>query len=370
MIKVMPTAFLVQGLAYGDEGKGQTVDYVVRTRSCKTVVRFCGGPQCGHNVVTPEGRHHTFSQFGSGSFVPGVRTHLSRFMLVNPLNMMFEATDLSADIWERTTVDAKCVIVTPFHRAVNRILRHGRHDTCGMGVGQARYDHLTEGNKVLFAGDLRDKQATKEKLGFLQNLARHRVSKRGLIAKMICPDEFAEIYDPGAVDMYAEEYAKWPAKVIDKFKLDPKENVVFEGAQGVLLDEVHGDVGYNTWTCTTFDNALTLLEENKWAGRVKKIGVIRTYLTRHGDGPFRTEDPALNFKEPHNCDCGFPGKFRIGHFDLRLILHSIRLCGGVDGIALNHCDYAGSLKPLDDEIRKQVIILGHGPTANDREWIL
>ena len=87
---------LVSGLGFGDEGKGSIVDYLVRTKGAEVVVRFNGGAQAGHNVVTPEGLHHTFSQFGSGTFVPGVKTHLSRFMILNPLGMIREEEHLQA----------------------------------------------------------------------------------------------------------------------------------------------------------------------------------------------------------------------------------------------------------------------------------
>jgi adenylosuccinate synthase len=72
---------IVVGLAFGDCGKGSLVDYLTRSIGARTVVRFNGGPQAGHNVVTPAGRHHTFSQFGSGTLA-GARTLLSRFMLI------------------------------------------------------------------------------------------------------------------------------------------------------------------------------------------------------------------------------------------------------------------------------------------------
>ena len=75
-------AVLVVDLAFGDCGKGTVVDYLTRRYDAGVVVRFNGGPQAGHNVVTSDERHHTFSQFGSGTFVAGVRTVLSRFVLI------------------------------------------------------------------------------------------------------------------------------------------------------------------------------------------------------------------------------------------------------------------------------------------------
>src|SRR4051812_34821195 len=65
-------AIVVADLGYGDAGKGSTVDYLARATAAHTVIRYNGGAQAAHNVVTPGGLHHTFSQFGSATFVPGV----------------------------------------------------------------------------------------------------------------------------------------------------------------------------------------------------------------------------------------------------------------------------------------------------------
>ena len=78
-------------LAYGDSGKGTIIDFLARRTGAHTVVRFNGGPQAGHNVVTPEGRHHTFAQFGSADLIPAVKTLLSQHMLIEPYAMFNEA---------------------------------------------------------------------------------------------------------------------------------------------------------------------------------------------------------------------------------------------------------------------------------------
>lgn len=90
-------AFLVAGLGFGDCGKGSIVDALVRAYNSDLVVRYNGGAQCGHNVVTKYGQHHTFAQFGSGTFVEGCRTYLSRFVLINPVSMMNEEKALRRD---------------------------------------------------------------------------------------------------------------------------------------------------------------------------------------------------------------------------------------------------------------------------------
>ena len=112
--------------------------------------------------------------------------------------------------------------------------------------------------------------------------------------------------------------------------------VVFEGAQGVLLDEWRGFHPYTTWSTCTFDNALDLLSE--WGGQAVRLGVIRSYLTRHGAGPFPTEDGDLKLSEPHNAWGPWQEKFRWGWLDLPLLRYAVEACGGVDGLAVTHLD--------------------------------
>jgi adenylosuccinate synthase len=119
--------------------------------------------------------------------------------------------------------------------------------------------------------------------------------------------------------------------------------VVLEGAQGVLLDEWRGFHPYTTWSTTTFANAETLLAE---AGETAiRLGVVRCYLTRHGPGPFVTEDPTLEFPEPHNRRGTWQGAFRIGHPDAVALRYAVEVAGGVDGVALTHLD-AAARRPL------------------------
>src|ERR1700733_7329276 len=89
-------AIFIADLGFGDAGKGTITDFLTRQQKAHTIIRYNGGPQAAHNVVTPGGRHHTFAQFGSGMFLPWTKTFLSRFMLINPLNMLKEARHLSS----------------------------------------------------------------------------------------------------------------------------------------------------------------------------------------------------------------------------------------------------------------------------------
>ena len=142
---------IVVDLGYGDAGKGTVVDWLCSRqdgRPVHAVVRFNGGAQAAHNVITRDGRCHAFAQFGAGTFTPGVRTHLSRFVLIDPLALAAEAAHLAslglADALDLLTVDRDALLTTPYHQAANRareIARgNDRHGSCGMGIGEtARY---------------------------------------------------------------------------------------------------------------------------------------------------------------------------------------------------------------------------------------
>lgn len=402
----MKQAYLIAGLGYGDEGKGATVDYLAREKNAKLVVRYNGGPQAQHNVVTPEGVHHTFAQFGSGSLVPGTQTHLSKFMLVDPISMLTEAQALKKlgikNIWHLATVNVKAVIVTPFQKALNRIqqLVDGKFNSCGMGVGIARGDHLEHGEQVLFAGDLYDEKKTKDKLRFLQHICRQRMFQLTLVhtAKVMNSQEWKSLLDMDErfVDWCWDRYHRWMGLVslVPEFYLEMLsrdiDTVVFEGAQGVLLDEKYGEADYNTWTDTTFNNAMALLKEAEWNGSVVKLGVMRPYMTRHGDGPLPTEHAVLTKQilEKHNGFGQFQGPFRCGYMDFEKIGYALGACDGVDGLVINHLDHLGtdaakewmgrdnlkwavekSVENFEEVLGVPVVITGEGPTATDRKMV-
>jgi adenylosuccinate synthase len=119
--------------------------------------------------------------------------------------------------------------------------------------------------------------------------------------------------------------------------LQGAKGIVYEGAQGVLLDQDYGFHPHTTWSKTTAVNALELAREN---GLIipSKIGVTRTYLTRHGEGPFPSELYDMPYPELHNGDDGAPGQFRKGMLDGSLLTYAIKCNGGIDYLAVNHVD--------------------------------
>lgn len=141
------------------------------------------------------------------------------------------------------------------------------------------------------------------------------------------------------VDMYAEFGAVVDIADPDALgALGAGGRLVFEGAQGVLLDEWRGFHPHTTWSTVEPSNARAMIDE---LGRDSYVlGVTRTYMTRHGAGPFPTEDPELAkvLPELHNGTGEYQGGFRTGHFDELLLHYAIEVSGGVDGLALTYLD--------------------------------
>jgi adenylosuccinate synthase len=313
----------VVDLGYGDAGKGTVVDAICASEPVTAVIRFNGGAQAAHNVVTTGGRHHTFAQFGSGT-LRGVPTHLSRFMVVDPLALAAEGAPLGRP-FELLTVDEEALLATPWHRAANlvRERRRGgqRHGSCGMGVGQTMEYALSHASAPR-VGDVRSPGVLRRRLVAVRD---DLTAAYGELAGPVVDD---------VVDAFVE-FGR-AVSIVDGDHLGRLLGAgpcVFEGAQGVLLDEWRGWDPYTTWSTTTFDNVSALCGPIGFA----RLGVVRSYTTRHGAGPLVTEAP-LNLPEAHNGSGEWQGAFRVGHFDAVAHRYAVEVAGGVDALAVTHLD--------------------------------
>lgn len=335
----MRKALVVADLGFGDAGKGTLTDYLVRRSGAGLVVRYNGGAQAGHTVLTHEGRRHTFAQIGAGAFVPGVRTHLSKYMVVHPTGLLVEARALAAqgvdDPLQYLSIDPNARIITPFQQAACRLreIERGaaRHGSCGIGVGECVQDFLEHPADGIRAHELGDPLSLRRKLQSQQ--ARKYQQLRALRRE----PEFEPLESADAGERWIEACQELAGQIRMTPDYLPNDGtVVFEGAQGVLLDEWRGFHPYTTWSTCTFDNAIELLKG--WDDSPTRIGVVRAYATRHGAGPFPTEDPTLDLPEPYNPTGPWQGAFRVGHFDAVLTRYAIAACGGIDALALTHLD--------------------------------
>lgn len=379
----MRSCLLIAGLGFGDEGKGSHTDWAARFYGASLVVRYNGGPQNSHTVTLPDGRYHTFRQFGSATFVPDVRTHLSEYVLVNPIAMMIEEKKLSElgvkDAFARLTIHSEAVVITPYQRSLNMLTEiangSAAHGSCGHGLGVARQDSINHPGAVLRASHIRDKDETATRLKFIEEIhsdgARHlheKIKGSPLTTPddLVLAEEAMQWFDGGhSREFLWHQYEKFPTHAIlpdahwnlSNILLAKDEVVIFEGSQGALLDEDNKEFyPHVTWTNTTYRNALQMINSaTEIAGRSKpkvtRIGCLRPYATRHGAGPLPREDSILTdymrarantIHTEHNKTNRFQGSLRYGFLDLALVkraIYSMSAWGGVDQIAMSCMDH-------------------------------
>ena len=355
---MMAGVTLVAGLGFGDESKGSVVDFLARRRAAKLVVRYNGGAQAAHNVLAPDGRHHCFAQWGSGTLA-GARTLLSRFMMVNPIFAASEARHLQsvgvADPWALLHVERDALVTTPFHVAANRLQEiarrkggaHGVHGSCGMGIGETMRDFVDKREDCIFARDLTDPKTLERKLSSVRERKLAEIAELDLFWPEDAIDvEFSVLRDRAAVGDIIAAYEDFAARsnIVDETLLARElaggGHVVFEGAQGVLLDEWWGFHPHTTWSTCTFENADKLLCACDFSGRKERLGILRSYHTRHGAGPFPTggaEWAALS-SDDHNTRTPWQETFRSGPFDMVLARYALDVAGGCDALAITHLD--------------------------------
>ena len=327
----MDKNFIVVGCAAGDEAKGATVDFLTQKFNSTLTCRFNGGSNAAHNVVTENNLHHTFANFGSGT-LRGAKTLYLPKVLVNPHSIVAEWEVLKSkgfDTLKDLYIHEDCMIVTPLHVKSNR--RKSRNDeTCGMGIGETM--RAAEGGFKIQVKDIQNFVRYKNKVldinDFLSPFA---------LRESFNSEELYEFYKAffNLVNIVNTEQA---AKLIN-------ENVtVFEGSQGILLDEYFGFNPYTTWSTTTSQNADEFLKEIGCKKEVERIGCFRSYSTRHGLGPMPSETDLVNYPELHNKSDGeFQGKFKQGFFDGVLAQYAIDVQESIgapfNGFSLSHLDF-------------------------------
>jgi len=328
----MRLARVVIGANFGDEGKGLITDYFA-SEGDSLVVRFNGGAQAGHTVVTSEGNRHVFGHFGSGTLV-GAATFLSRFFIVNPILFAIEYQKLrDMNVEPILYVDEKCRVTTPFDMILNQIVEEhrgdGRHGSCGIGIHETVERHNTI---PIFVSDLSNLPSMRRFLKVVRDsYVPNRLAKLGV--KEI-PERYKQfLLDDSFIETYLSDVKLFLQVIAGSFNpillACPSENIIFEGAQGLLLDADHKFFPYVTCSKTGLHNPILLSSEFG----IKEMAVTyvtRCYVTRHGPGPFPNE-VSLNyiltfypeFKELTNVSNKYQGDLRLGFLDSDLLSNTI-----------------------------------------------
>ena len=371
------TSYCIVGLGYGDEGKGAVVDALCAKNNVACVVKYSGGHQAGHRVVVGD-KDHVFSQYGAGSLA-GAGTILGPEFIIEPMAMRKERNALDA-LGGNTTIHIHpdCPVTTRYHRAFNRLteslLNHG---SCGVGVGATRWtDNLGIG--VTYADLSERKCLLEKKLRRLRSFllaeatqaigevnSDHITSTMGTYIReqML---KFEAEFDSSLSDV-ADELCFCPGEIFQRFRYS-RNSVVFEGSQGVLLDEWYGDHPHTTWSTVTTRNAIEFAKE--WViSPLKVVGVMRSYLTRHGAGGLGDEryryvsdvtDPGKS--DFNNKANKWQGRMRHISWDSGTLDRSISIAKP-HLLAVNHLDCVefGDVPHVD----LPVIVEGYGVSRDD-----
>lgn len=324
------SASVVIGANFGDEGKGLVTDYLA-AQGADVVVRFNGGAQAGHTVCTPQGQRHVFSHFGSGTFC-GVPTFLSAFFVCNPLLYRRERQSLlAAGVPQTLWVDGASPVTTPYDMLINHtaemVRGAGRHGSCGVGFGET-LQRDAEARFRLRVADLADAAILADRLqGIRKDYVPQRLAALGLAEHL--PECAPLLGSDTLLEHFISDCAYFMAGVslCDAAHWQQLPNIVFEGAQGLLLDQQRGYFPHVTRSHTGLRNVLRLAADAGLSD-LRAIYASRVYLTRHGAGPMPNEIPGLPFPgvvDATNIHNSYQGGLRFGLLDLDLLAGSLQV---------------------------------------------
>ncbi len=336
---------IVVGSQWGDEGKGKIVDWL--SSKADLVVRFQGGHNAGHTLVIDK-KTYKLSLLPSG-VVRGIRSIIGNGVVIDIVALLEEIKKIRSQgvtIDQHVlTISENATLILPFHKELDlareQSLSGTKIGTTGRGIGPAYEDRV--GRRAIRVCDLYNNKILNERIK--NALLHHNLLRRGLGMKDVDDEQLisellklAKIIKPFVSNIWKE---------LDQSIKDNKR-ILFEGAQGVMLDIDHGTYPYVTSSNTVSSQASI----GTGVGSIKScytLGITKAYVTRVGEGPFPTEE---------NNDIGerlgtignefgtvTGRKRRVGWFDAVLLKQSV-IISGIEGIALTKLDILDSFEKL------------------------
>ncbi len=336
----------IVGAQWGDEGKGKIVDWL--SYRADVVVRFQGGHNAGHTLVI-DGVTYKLNLLPSGVVRPGKLSIIGNGVVVDPWHLLKEIAALQekgVSISPETLIVAEnCPVILPVHGAVDRAREAAKGankiGTTGRGIGPAYEDKIAR--RAIRLCDLAEPDILRAKLDSL--LAHHNALLKGLGAEAF--DSQALYAELMAIAPHIQPYIGIVWARLDAARKAGKR-ILFEGAQGTLLDVDHGTYPFVTSSNTVAATAAIGSGVGaKTVGRV--VGICKAYTTRVGAGPFPTEeagDIGETLGQRGNEFGTTTGrKRRCGWFDAVAVRQAVKT-GGIDGIALTKLDILDIFKEL------------------------
>lgn len=332
----MIKAYTVVGSGWGDEGKGNVTDILCSRNPSNTInVRINGGAQASHTVVT-DGKRHAFSHFGSGTFA-GSPTYLSKEFIVNLFSFDMELCKLAEEfaINPVVCVNPECRVTTFWDMNINQMIEtmraENRHGSCGFGINETVHRSKYDDYKITVM-DLFSEDKLRKKLEQIQNIyVPMRLKNKYNLHLEDLPEKYVKDFqNSDTIDMTIKMAKNFTQNVtvMDDSILSRFEIAVFEGAQGLLLDQGFEKFWPNVTTSNTgVKNMVDILKAIKFDGEVEVYNVSRCYATRHGRGKFPTETngkPYKNIVDLTNMPNEFQEHLRFGILDLDLLLEALK----------------------------------------------
>ena len=338
---------VVVGSQWGDEGKGKIVDWL--SEQADVVVRFQGGHNAGHTLVV-EGTTYKLRLLPSGIVRENKISIIGNGVVIDPWALLGEIEEIKSKGVKVSTdnfiISESANLILPFHREMDEIREDsagkGKIGTTRRGIGPAYEDKV--GRRSIRVMDLRSENNLDHRLELV--LMHHNAIRKGL---------GKEIFEKNKLKMDLMEIApkilQYSQPVwlkIDQFKKQ-KKKILFEGAQGILLDVDHGTYPFVTSSNTVASSAATGVGCGPNSINYV-LGITKAYTTRVGEGPFPTElvdeIGELLGKRGREFGTVTSRKRRCGWFDGVLVRQTIKI-SGIDGIALTKLDVLDTL----DEIK-------------------
>ncbi len=337
---------VVIGTQWGDEGKGKVVDLL--TERAGAVARFQGGHNAGHTVVI-NGKKTILHLIPSGILRKGIKCLIGNGVVLSPAALleeihMLENSGINAR--EQLSISESCTLILPYHIALDQAREKARGNaaigTTGRGIGPAYEDKVAR--RALRAGDLLHRERFAAKLGEVLDF--HNFVLKNYYKTQ--PLDFQKLLDETMTQ--AESIIPMITDVTDRLYVLHQQgnNILFEGAQGTLLDVDHGTYPYVTSSNTTAGGAAT----GTGVGPINfnyVLGITKAYTTRVGSGPFPTElfdDIGEHLSRVgHEFGATTGRKRRCGWFDA-VALRRSRQLNSLSGLCITKLDVLDGLESL------------------------
>ena len=334
------------GLQWGDEGKGKVVDNLAEN-NLDAAVRYQGGHNAGHTLIV-DGKKVVFHLLPSAICHPNIRCFIGRGVVVS-LDALFSEIDDAAEVLGnlegRLTISSACSLIQPYHIKLDQLREQSNNltkiGTTGRGIGTSYEDRV--GRRSIRIADLYDESKLKEKitqaLDFYNSIFTHSFGEKEI--------NINQLYDQNL--QQAEKLKPYVGNVIEEIRnlQDQDKKILFEGAQGALLD-----ISLGTYPFVTSSNLIGGITSGAGVSPSDidyTIGITKAYTTRVGEGPFPTElfDEVGTYLAETGGEVGATtGRpRRCGWLD-GLLLENMTRLSGVNGLCLTKIDVLDGLEKV------------------------